>query len=261
MLRLGIMQGRFVNKGGFYPQQFPENCWKDEFYIANKNGVESIEWMIAPENYKDNPIFKSTKEVHDIRETMGVCVSGICINSVMTYGLLEKNHFKENVDLLKRLTEIANEIGCNSLTIPLFGQASFSVANEWQCERLMYLMDCVDNEAVRILFETDEDISDFVALLQGKANFGLTYDIGNATGNGHDAFYELATYLEYIKNVHFKDKTIGGATVMLGAGDSPYDRIIPFLKEHYDGYGIFESYYGVDAVGDTLKNIEFVRSF
>ena len=53
----GVMQGRFTDKGGFYPQQFPWTNWEQEFFTAREYGVDCIEWMFNGERYEDNPIW------------------------------------------------------------------------------------------------------------------------------------------------------------------------------------------------------------
>ena len=52
-LNIGIMQGRLSPKINNQIQAFPNKYWENEFKIASKNKIHSIEWII--DEYK-NPI-------------------------------------------------------------------------------------------------------------------------------------------------------------------------------------------------------------
>ena len=94
------------------------------------------------------------------------------------------------------------------------------------------------NNEVTVLFETDfqpSKLSKFIENFSRK-NFGINYDIGNSAALGYDPDEEFAKYGEYIKNVHVKDRPLGGVSCLLGTGDAKFDRVVKNIKKiNYGG--------------------------
>lgn len=262
MDRLGFMQGRLTNKEGFYPQQFPIGQWGKEFEIAAQIGFECMEWMFNFEQWEENPIInkRGIEKICELIESTGIEVSGICANYFMNRNLFDHSSVEENIDILLRLVEGAELLGCSNLTIPLFEASEM----QFDSEIVKNILEHISTTKINILFESNCEMEILYKWLKKNAykNVGVCYDIGNATGLGRNTVAEVSHYADIVKNVHIKDKTMQGHTVMLGQGDAKIRETIEMLKEkEYKGCYILESYYGVDAINDTKKNYYYVKDF
>ena len=56
MKNLGFMQGRLVPQEKGIIQSFPWSSWEDEFKIANKIGLNLMEWTLDYKRFYLNPI-------------------------------------------------------------------------------------------------------------------------------------------------------------------------------------------------------------
>ena len=81
----GIMQGRFTNKGGFFPQQFPWGNWEGEFEIASACNIDCIEWMFNADRYEENPLWtpQGREKIKNTIRNTGVSVLSVCANFFM----------------------------------------------------------------------------------------------------------------------------------------------------------------------------------
>ena len=187
----GVMQGRFTDKGGFYPQQFPWDAWKQEFYTAGKYGIDCMEWMFNAERYEDNPVWTDNgrKEIADIVQDSGVGVGSICANYYMEHSLLAD----EAADILDRLLDAGEELGARHIVLPLFGASgiedadTLSELSDWVGTRLL-------GRDIRVCLETDMPVDFQLAACDrsGGDRIGVCYDVGNAAGRGCDYADDLS---------------------------------------------------------------------
>lgn len=259
MRKIGFMQGRLINKGGFFPQQFPTENWQEEFETARKIGFRSMEWMFNYPAWTENPIICREK-LQVIQEKIaqtGVYVSGICANYFMKKSIFAEEEFQNNINILGRLIEGAELIECPNIIIPLFEASELHALNN----KLINIAKEFHGRKVQILLETDYDMKELCEWLETTpVNMGICYDIGNATGLGKNTVDEVTVYAKYVKNVHLKDKKLHGVTVMLGQGDALMEETLRALEEQsYAGHYILESYYDKDAVADTTKNFNYIK--
>lgn len=259
-MKFGFMQGRLTDKGGFYPQLFPANEWEKEFETASGIGFDSMEWMFNYERWEKNPII-DVEQVHKISRLSKenhVVVSGICANYFMKKNIFDAGAVKENCEILKCLVRSAEILGCPNIIIPLFEKSQIQKDNRVISE----ILKKTANKQTHILFEADVEMEELEKWLKklNVPNTGVCYDIGNAAGLERNIVKEIKNHMDIIKNIHIKDKKKKGKTVMLGQGDACFEEILGILKaQKYKGYCILESYYGVDAVKDTMKNFEYVK--
>lgn len=260
MNKLGFMQGRLTNKGGFFPQQFPEDQWEKEFEIAAQIGFDCVEWMFNYDNWENNPLMHSfgLDKICIMQEKTGILVSGICANYFMKKSIYDVNDKIENIIILSRLIDSAQKIGCNNIVLPLFEESAARLEDETFHEILMSVQD----ESINILLETDCEMDTVYQWLKANKdlNVGVCYDIGNAVGLGRNTIQEMNQYADIVKNVHVKDKGCQGTTVMLGQGDAEIKATMDALcKNNYQDCFILESYYGQNAIEDTQCNYCYVK--
>ena len=257
MNRIGFMQGRLTEKGGFFPQTFPRDTWKDEFNKAQQMGLSYIEWMFNFDNWKDNPIAteEGIKEILYTMESTGVIVSSICANYYM-----KESIFCANDSVLNMLIDSAGKIKCRNVIVPLFEASDIERCEGDAFKKLEEVIRGISTNNVNILLETDFFMSQIAEFCNRfSKGVGVCYDIGNAIGNDKDVISEIRKYVSIIKNIHLKDKKIGGSTIMLGTGDAPFKECFKQLAElNYEGYYILESYYD-SAIRDTKQNYEYIK--
>lgn len=254
--RTGIMQGRFTDKGGFYPQQFPWNEWEQEFYIAGEYGLGCIEWMFNAERFEDNPIWTQSgrKEIQRVMNNTGIKVRSICANYFMQHTLTSP----ESMDVFEQLTDCGDELGAEHIVLPLFGSSAVTGESEIikLCERIS---ERLSGKGIKACLESDLPIDDQIRFCEmvSSGNIGICYDLGNAAGNGYDCSGDISKAKGYLFEVHFKDKKPQGTSVMLGDGSVDFPSVLHEI-ENCNCLRIFESFFGRNAVANTKKNVDFI---
>ena len=256
--RLGIMQGRFTNKGGFFPQQFPWDSWKEEFFIAKEYGIDCIEWMFNSESYSENPIWTGygRKEIKNIVATSGIAVNSICANIFMQNSIREES----TRDIWKRLIEAGEELSVRQIIIPLF-EASEIPDIEELYGILGEIKELIHGTGLCIGLESDLLIEQqrIICETLHSEQIGICYDVGNAAGKGYDCVKDVITIEKYLLELHLKDKPYQGTSVMLGEGAVNFRSVFEVLKNWKQNCFILESYFGKDAKNDTVRNIQYIQ--
>ena len=255
-MRLGVMQGRLTNTGGFHPQQFPWKNWQNEFLLSKELGLDCIEWMFNHDNWINNPLVNSQgqSEVLRLINRTGIRVESVCANYFMISGMLNDS----NTDVVFALLNGMKTIDCKYLTLPVFDKCEGDFNNDESLLFFKCLTEQCAEYGIRLLVESNKDIGELLELFNNIPNVGMCYDLGNSAGLGRDIKQELVICADYIHDVHIKDKKYKGDSVMLGEGNVDFDSCRCFF-EGYDGLVIMESYFGNDAVSDTKKNIDFIK--
>lgn len=255
---LGVMQGRFTDKEGFFPQEFPWLNWKNEFEFAGNHNIDCIEWMFNAERFQENPIWTKTgrNEIRRIILESDVRIHSICINYFMKNSIIKE---QDSAFILEKLISAATELNIRQLIIPLFGASEIIDKNEI-CRVFKRIYEMLQGTKLRIGFETDISIEDqkFICQSLHTDKIGVCYDVGNAVGRGFDCVRDILEILDYLLEVHIKDKNSSGISVMLGEGMVDFREIFRNLRKREENILILESYFCVDARKDTLKNIQYV---
>jgi hexulose-6-phosphate isomerase len=113
---------------------------------------------------------------------------------------------------------------------------------------------------VQIIFESDYsslDLLDFISKFDSRY-FGVNYDIGNSASLGYSPKSEIESYGDWIKNVHVKDRVLGGSTVPLGEGSADFETVFGTLASiNYAGNFILQT--ARSSTGDHVGVIEKYR--
>ena len=195
---LGIMQGRFTNRGGFLPQNFPWENWQDEFWIARKHDVDCIEWMFNAERFLENPIWTDSgrKEIKNVISGSGVIVNSICANYFMQCDIRDG---RNAIYILNNLIGASEELGIRQIIIPLFGKSEI-LDTKLICEAFEMICGGLSESGVYIGFESDLSASEqkMICDTLGMDKIGICYDVGNAAGNGYDCVRDILEISEYL---------------------------------------------------------------
>ncbi len=255
---LGVMQGRFTHKGGFYPQDFPKDNWENEFYIAQAQRLDCLEWMFNSECFQENPIWTECgqKRIQEVIASSGVTISSVCANYFMKKGICDTG----SIEVMKRLIDACNILGIRQVILPLF-EASAEITTVQISEVLFEIGELVSRSKIRICIESDLPAIQqkrLCDLAEGDKT-GICYDLGNAAGNGCDYVSDILAIGDRLFELHIKDKQPGGSSVMLGSGSVELERVFHVLNPERETIFILESYFGSDAEEDTIKNIQYVK--
>lgn len=269
---LGIMQGRLTPPEGRGIQFFPFNNWEKEFLIAAELGLNEIEFIFDFDNYEANPLYSplSRARIISLVQQTGVKVNSICADYFMRrpFFRVEEDVRLENIRFLKKLIEVARQIGARTIEIPLVDNSSIKTVEEKNIliSSLGEVVDLLKEYNIVLGLETDLQPQPFLALLQ-DINHPLiqaNYDSGNSSGLGYEPYEEVVTLNKLIHNIHIKDRKFGGTTVSLGTGSANFDRLFQGLKEiNYQGSFILQAARGVEGQEpETISNyIQFVKKY
>ena len=198
MNKWGIMQGRFTDKSGFYPQQFPSGNWEREFDVASQQKIQYIEWMFNFDNYENNPLWSRSgrEEIKRISAQAGISVVSVCANYFMRQGFFKSTASgrARSLDIYRHLLEAVNDVGAQILVLPLFDDNNPAEKDMEQFyESLMQMADMAEEKHVRLALEADFSADKYMEILSviSSSALGVCYDLGNAAGLGRNIEQEL----------------------------------------------------------------------
>ena len=155
-----------------------------------------------------------------------------------------KANYSEVLRNMKKLISSMPSVGAFLLVIPLVDNSSL-VNNEKDVLAFFEMLydDLIENK-IQIAFELDLNPTrtlNFIDLFDSRY-FGINYDIGNSASLGFDPEEEIASYGYRIKNVHVKDRILGGKTVPLGEGHADLGKVFGLLNNlNYTGNYILQT--------------------
>ena len=230
------MQGRLSPQINGIIQSFPINSWKYEFEQASQLGFETMEWVF---DLNDNPIMhnQNIDEILFLSEKYDVQINSVCADYFMEKRLFSEseNVISQNIKMLEKLITQSEKLGISLIEIPLVDISSLKTEQnkldfKKNIEKILPLLDTTD---ISILLETDLSPLDFKNyLLQfDTSKIFANYDSGNSASLGYVPDEELTILKKWIKNVHVKDRKLGGETVPFGTGNTNFDSFFSSLHE------------------------------
>ena len=111
-------------------------------------------------------------------------------------------------------------------------------------EYLMLQKNLLEKTGVSILFESDYEPQKLYKFIEElpKDRFGINFDTGNSASLGFNPDDEFNLYGDRIKNIHIKDRLIGGETVPLGKGNTNFESIFKnLISINYQGNLILQT--------------------
>ena len=267
-MNLGYMQGRLSPLIDGKIQAFPLLHWEAEFVIAKDNEWCLMEWTLDHEKLSENPFV--TKEGR--MEIRALCEkNGVSIPSVTGDCFMQAPFFKaqgdEQTNLLDELRLVISscgELGVKYVVFPLVDNGSIETKEQEAglIGGLNTIIPLLEECQVQIVFESDFNSSDlkrFIEKLDSRY-FGINYDVGNSAALGYDHKKEISVYGQHIKNVHVKDRVLGGTTVPLGRGAADFPGVLRELEKiGYKGNYIFQTARAEDD--DHAKMLNENRKF
>ena len=272
-MKLGIMNGRLspIIQGRI--QAFPYNSWRREFPLAEKLGLQCIEWIFELPNMEKNPICTDSgvEELKELSDKHNIRLESLCADNFMEEKLFGENDDEVafSLDRLRFLIDRCVVAEIPILDIPLMGKTSIKDATNRKAliNNLNPILDYARSCNVLVAFELDLQpniILEFINAINNSC-VGVTYDIGNSTMLGFYPEDEIKVIGPYIVHVHIKDAIWGrlGATVPLGKGDADFETVFNALKKlDYKGSFILQS--AREDMPDNpnpILNIDTIRAY
>ena len=254
--KIGYMQGRLVELVDGKIQAFPWDTWADEFPIAQRIGMELVEWTLDDRQLAQNPFCTATGQA-EIRTLSKLYSLGI--DSVTGDCFMQEPFWKctgsEQLQLLGKLDRVIEScaaLGVQYIVVPVVDNGGLDNAQQAHgLQRLLMLRHPkLLHSGVQIAFESNyppEQLRDFIADYPADC-FGINYDVGNSASLGFDPEKEMQAYSSRITNVHVKDRMLGGTTVPLGTGAAKMREVLIGLKTaQYRGNFILQTARAVDG--------------
>tara|TARA_A100001515_G_scaffold59201_1_gene46769 strand:- start:6753 stop:7526 length:774 start_codon:yes stop_codon:yes gene_type:complete len=231
-MRLGIMQGRLSPPVDDHYQEFPDN-WEKEFLTLNNLSLIGVEWLITKKHYIDNPILEV------LNSDYSEFVSSICMDNLVDSRIADEDFLKEMLDDF--CFKINNKFD-GFLTIPLLDESDLTDSDKrFKFGQIMKQIG-VKYPNLKFAFEAEMSIEGLQEIVELCDNFYVTYDTGNITSFGLDHKEYIMHFAKKIVNVHLKDRTYDGQTVMPTDGDTDFKTIFKTLKKvNYSGPFILQS--------------------
>ena len=249
--KFGIMQGRLLPKYKRRYQAHPVGYWKDEFPIASKLGLDSIEFIFDYNDSINNPLLtpEGIQEIQKIENSSGVKVRSICADYFMEAPLHSRNTatVDKSLKVLNNLIENGSVLNVRDIVIPCVDQSSLKDKSDINnfVNNIKLITNTAQKAGINISLETDLAPKPFANLLDliNLKNVTVNYDIGNSAALGYDPIEEFKLYGHKITDLHIKDRLLGGASVILGSGNANFSQIFDLLlKYEYQGLLIFQTF-------------------
>ena len=244
------MQGRFSPLVNGKIQAFPWDSWSEEFFVANENDFNIIEWTLDQDRLYENPFMKDAgqREIKTLSNKFDISILSLTGDCFMQAPFYKVDGFKSE-SLLLDLRNII--ISCGKLNVkyivfPLVDNGRLETQKQEMMlkDGLALVDDLLFQRGIKIVFESDFPPDKLKSFISGflPENYGINYDIGNSAALGYNSKEEISAYGDRILNVHIKDRILKGTTVPLGKGNANIPKVLKELSEiNYDGNYILQT--------------------
>ena len=263
--KIGIMQGRLLPKYQERYQAHPLGYWQNEFPIASKLDLDSIEFILDYNNAEENPLLAhgGLESIQKIEEASGVKVRSICADYFMEAPIHSDNTMivDKSISILVRLIKNASLMNVKDIVIPCVEQSSLKnerYKNNF-INNIKKITSIAEDTNINICLETDLAPKPFANMIDliGSKNVTINYDIGNSAAMGYDPVEEFSAYGDKISDLHVKDRLFDHGPVPLGKGNADILKVFELLsKNDYQGIIIFQAFRddeGVEIFKDQLN--------
>lgn len=250
MTNIGFMQGRLSPLVDGKIQAFPWSYWQSEFELAQNYGFELMEWTIDLNRLEENPLMTvvGRQNIQELSNQFGIAIHSLTGDCFMQapFWKCEGSQRQQRLEQMKEILIAAASLNISYVIVPLVDNGSLE--NQRQIDNLYQgiarILPILRDGNLKLVFESDfcsDSLLKFISSLD-SGYLGINYDIGNSAALGYDPEIEISTYGAYIKNVHVKDRLMGGTTVPLGQGNANLPLVFKLLKEaDYQGQYILQT--------------------
>jgi L-ribulose-5-phosphate 3-epimerase len=267
---IGVMQGRLLPKYMERYQAHPVGYWREEFFIAARLGLDSIEFILDLNDIEKNPLMDEAglEAIRTVSLETGVLVRSICADYFMEVPIHSTfiAVVRQSLDTLHQLMANASQLGVRDIVVPCVDQSSLldKAGRSRFATNIGPVIKQAENLSINICLETDLPPDLFGELLNGFKSLNVTvnYDTGNSAALGYDPAEELRTYGARISDIHIKDRIRGGGSVELGTGAVDFDAFFSALSGlDYGGPFIMQAYRDDEGVQVFQRQLAWIRPY
>ena len=267
--KLGVMQGRLVEKYLGRYQAHPKNYRKDEFLIAKKLGLDCIEFILDYNDYNQNPLLTKNgiEQIQNISDETGIEIKTICADYFMDAPIHSEDLkvVDQSKKVLLTLINNASKLGVTDIVIPCVDNSSIDESSSSIfVNHLSQVLEVAENKKINLSLETDLPPESFLSLLDlfDSKRVTVNYDIGNSASLGFNPIEELNCYGNRITDIHIKDRELNGGPVILGQGNADFNVFFNKLKEfNYSGPFIMQAYRDDEGLQIFKEQLEWIKPF
>ena len=261
------MQGRLSPKFRDRFQAHPINYWMDEFYLAKDLGLECIEFIFDLNQWDSNPLMtkRGLDNIKKISNDSKTEVLSVCADFFMGQPIFNKNVRSINYNVLTKLMHNCDYLNIQDIVIPFVDKSSLLEKKDEIKETISFLKEILCNNKckVNLTLETDLPPLKFIDLIEkiGHEKIKINYDIGNSASLGYNYHNELATYGQFITNIHIKDRILGGGSVRLGEGAAKFSDVFKELKKiNFEGIFIIQAFRENDGPNSFKPQFDYIKN-
>ena len=233
------MQGRLSPLVNGRIQAFPWLYWVSEFERAAEVGFRLIEWTLDEEFLYQNPLLTEAgrRLIRELTLEHRVTVDSLTCDFVMQSPFWKargREKARRERDLMA-VAEACHLADVSLIVIPLVDNGRLE--DRRQEDLLVGALEHASGEfldlGLSVVFESDlppSDLARFIGQFD-EAVFGINYDIGNSASLGFFPREELGAYGTRVRNVHVKDRLLGGGSVPLGDGCADFGSVFSELAQ------------------------------
>ena len=142
----------------------------------------------------------------------------------------------ESVGILRTLIDRAAELGTiRYIEIPCVDASAIKSESDKAdlIRGIQEVMPIAERNNIGIVFETSLPPQEFREFLMrfNHPLVGANFDTGNSASLGYEPVKEIRTLGDLIRNIHIKDRLLGGTTVPLGTGNADLNAVFRTLGE------------------------------
>lgn len=264
--KIGIMQGRLLPKYKGRYQAHPLGYWEDEFYLASKYSLSSIEFILDYDDSELNPLMsvEGLQKIKKIVDNTGVKVESVCADYFMESPLFRNRELSKSIETLIKLIKNVSFLGVNNIIIPCVDNSRFQSDSDKLefIENMIQPLSYAQEYKVNLSLETDLNPLNFARLLDKFSSEYLTvnYDVGNSASLGYDSTEEFRAYGDRISDIHIKDRLLNGSSVLLGTGNTDFNKFFKLLEKlDYSGPLIMQAYRDDEGVDVFLSQYDWIK--
>ena len=253
--KIGFMQGRLCNQVDGKIQAFPWQDWETEFPIAQILSIPLMEWTLDQDRLYENPLMTTAGQsnIRSLCHQYNVKIpslTGDCFMQAPFWKADVSNRNSLQADF-HAICQASFQVGIQMIVVPLVDNGRIENPQQEDCliEYLLQQEQFLSEHNLHVIFESDFPPVELTRLIDRlPKQFGINYDIGNSAALGFNPKEELSAYGHRIMNVHVKDRTFGGTTVPLLAGDADFDVVFETLSDlNYQGNFILQTARATDG--------------
>lgn len=265
---VGVMQGRLLPKYQGRYQAHPVGYWQGEFNKAADFNLDCIEFILDFNDAEANPLLRpdGPDEILRVTTMTGVKVHTVCADYFMEAPLHHPDAeiASRSQAIMRRLLRNGKSLGLTDIVIPCVDQSSMRdrAAQDRFVQRVHSLVEEAETVCINLSLETDLAPQPFAALLErfDSPRVTVNYDTGNSAALGFDPAEEVASYGQRISDIHIKDRIRGGGSVVLGSGDTRFDRFFEALRPlQYSGPFILQAYRDDEGLTVFRNQLDWFR--